>query len=121
MVRPALRVQALEYVQGHYSISLRRACKLVQVSRSTPYYARRTDTRAQLRRRMRELANIRIRWGYRRLHVLLRREGWQLGRSQCYRIYCEEQLQLRSKLPKKRKMVVQRRQRTLPSEMHTVM
>ena len=43
MVRPALRVQALEYVQGHYDISLRRACKLVQVSRSTSYYERRKD------------------------------------------------------------------------------
>ena len=97
MVRPALRMQALDYVQGHYGISLRRACQLVQVSRSTPYYQRRKDPRADLRRRMRELANIRVRWGYRRLHVLLRREGWQLGRSQCYRIYGEEQLQLRSK------------------------
>jgi putative transposase len=115
MVRPALRVQALDYVRGHYGISLRRACHLVQVSRSTPYYERRKDPRSELRRRMRELANTRVRWGYRRLHVLLRREGWPLGRSQCYRIYGEEQLQLRSKLPKKRKMVVQRRQRTLPT------
>lgn len=114
MVRPALRVLALDYVRGHYGISLRRACQLVQVSRSTPYSERREDPRPELRRRMRELANTRVRWGYRRLHVLLRREGWQLGRSQCYRIYGEEQLQLRSKLPKKRKMVVQRRQRTLP-------
>lgn len=116
MVRPALRMQALDYVRGHYDISLRRACQLVQVSRSTPCYQRRKDPRAKLRQRMRELANIRVRWGYRRLHVLLRREGWQLGRSQCYRIYDEEQLQLRSKLPKKRKMTVQRRQRMLPSQ-----
>ena len=46
-----------------------------------------------------------------RVHILLKREGWQLGRSQAYRLYSEEQLQLRSKLPKRRKMVVQRRQR----------
>jgi len=64
---------------------------------------------------MRELAKTRVRWGHRRLHVLLRRESWQPGRSQCYRIYGEEQLQLRSKLSKKRKTVVQCRQRVLPS------
>lgn len=115
MARPALRVQALDYVRGHYGISLRWACHLVQVSRSTPYYERCKDPRPELRRRMRELANTRLRWVYRRLQVLLRREGWRLGRSQCYRIYGEEQLQLRSKLPKKRKMLVQRRQRTLPT------
>ena len=51
---------------------------------------------------------------YRRVHILLKREGWQLGRSQAYRLYSEEQLQLRSKLPKRRKMVVQRRQRIEP-------
>lgn len=57
---------------------------------------------------MREIAYTRVRYGYRRVHVLLRREGWQLGKSQAYRLYCEEQLQLRSKLPKRRKMVVTR-------------
>ena len=47
-----------------------------------------------------------------RVHILLKREGWQLGRSQAYRLYSEEQLQLRSKLPKRRKMVVQTRRST---------
>lgn len=68
---------------------------------------------------MKELARTRIRLGYRRLHVLLKREGWQLGRKQCCRIYREEELQLRSKLSKRRKMVEQRRQRfaaTRPGE-----
>lgn len=61
MVRPALRVQALDHVRGHYGTSMRRACELVQVSRSTPYYERRKDPRPELRRRMRELANTRVR------------------------------------------------------------
>jgi putative transposase len=60
---------------------------------------------------MKEIANTRIRFGYRRVYVMLKREGWQVGRSQAYRLYREEQLQLRSKLPKRRKMVVQRQQR----------
>ena len=99
MGRPALRKQALAYVVGHYCISQRRACKLVKMSRSTLYYLPVRDARPELRRRMKELAQTRIRYGYRRLHVLLKREGWQLGRKQCYRIYREEELQLRSKLP----------------------
>ncbi len=63
---------------------------------------------------MREIARTRVRYGYRRIHVLLRREGWTLGRSQVYRLYTEESLQLRSKLPKRRKMMVARRERYVP-------
>lgn len=57
---------------------------------------------------MRELAQVRVRDGYRRLHVLLKREGWELGRNQTYRLYCKKQVQLRSKRPKRRKMAVSR-------------
>lgn len=64
---------------------------------------------------MREIAQTRVRYGYRRVHVLLRREGWRLGKNQMYRLYCEEHLQLRSKLPHRRKMVVVRRQRAQAS------
>jgi len=63
---------------------------------------------------MRELAQVRIRYGYRRLHVLLRREGWSLGKNQTYRLYTEESLQLRCKRPRHRKMVVARRERYVP-------
>lgn len=64
MGRPALRKQALAYVVGHYCISQRRACKLVKMSRSTLYYLPVRDARPELRRRMKELAQTRIRYGY---------------------------------------------------------
>jgi putative transposase len=112
--RPALKRQAVAYIVGHYGISQRRACALIKQARSNQCYRSRKDPRADLRLRMREIANTRIRYGYRRVHVLLKREGWQLGRSQAYRLYAEEKLQLRSKLPKRRKMVVQRRERFKP-------
>jgi transposase len=51
------------------------------------------------------------RWGYRRLHILLKREGWQLGVNQTYRWYCLEQLQLRAWRNKRRKMAVTGEQR----------
>jgi putative transposase len=67
---------------------------------------------------MRELAQVRMRYGYRRLHVLLQREGWVLGRELAYRLYTEESLQLRSKRPRRRKMAVARRERYVPKRVN---
>jgi putative transposase len=105
----------VDYIVTHDRVSQRRACRLVKQHRSNQYYRSVKDPRHDLRLRMREIAQIRVRYGYRRIHVLLRREGWQLGRNQAYRLYREEGLQLRSKLPKRRKMVVVRRERIRPS------
>ena len=104
----------VEYVHGHYPVTRRRACRLVQLHRSVFYYRSVKDPKLALRGRMREIARTRVRYGYRRIHVLLRREGWTLGRNQVYRLYTEEALQLRSKLPKRRKMRVTRRERFTP-------
>jgi putative transposase len=114
MARPALKRQAVDYVVDHYATSHRRACRIVQQHRSMQYYRSRMDPKTALRARMRELAQVRIRYGYRRLHVLLRREGWSLGKDQTYRLYTEESLQLRSKRPRRRKMVVGRREKYIP-------
>jgi putative transposase len=111
MARPALKRQAVAYIVGHYATSRRRACRIVRLHRSVHYYRSVKDPRTALRGRMRELAQVRVRYGYRRLHVLLRREGWSLGREQAYRLYCEESLQLRSKRPRRRKMGVGRREK----------
>lgn len=114
MARPALKRPVVEYIRDHYGLPRRRACRLVGLHRSVSYYRSVKNPRLDLRQRMRELARTRVRYGYRRLHVLLRREGWSLGRDQAYRLYCEEGLQLRSKLPRRRKMVVTRRERYVP-------
>jgi len=53
-------------------------------------------------KRIREIAQTRVRYGYRRIHVLLRREGWQVNAKRIYRLYCEEGLQLRNKAPKRK-------------------
>jgi putative transposase len=63
---------------------------------------------------MRESAQVRIRYGYGHLQVLLRREGWSIGKNLVYRLYTEESLQLRCKRPRRRKMVVTRRERYVP-------
>lgn len=99
---------------GHYGLATQRACQLVKQARSTQYYRSVKDPQTVLRQRMREIAQVRVRYGYRRLHVMLKREGWRISRNRVYRLYAEEQLQLRSKLPRRRKMVVSRRERCVP-------
>jgi len=85
-------------------------------SRSSHRYVSVKRQHGELRQRLRELAQVRVRYGYRRLHVLLRREGWTHGRKRTYRLYTEEKLQLRSKLPKRRKMLVTRARRASPGK-----
>lgn len=114
MARPALKRSVAQYVRDHYAVTQRRACRLVQLHRSVFYYRSRLNPRLELRGRMRELARSRVRFGYRRLHVLLRREGFSVSKGLAYRLYREEGLQLRSKLPRRRKMVVTRRERFVP-------
>lgn len=114
MGRPALKREVVEYVIEHYGLSLQRACRLMKQAPSVQYYRSVKDPKVALCRRMRELAQVRVRYDYRRLHILLKREGWQLGKNQTYRLYCKEQLQLRSKRPKRRKMAVSRVSRITP-------
>jgi putative transposase len=114
MARPALKRPVVEYIHDHYGLPRRRACRLLRLHRSVLYYRSVKNPRLELRARMRELARIRVRFGYRKLHILLQREGWPVGRHLAYRVYGEEGLQLRSKLPRRRKMVVTRRERFVP-------
>lgn len=69
-------------------------------SRTVYHYRSRRDDRA-LTRRIREIAETRIRYGCQRIHVLLRREGWQINHKKTHRIYCQEGLNLRCKRPRR--------------------
>ena len=84
-----------------YAISERRSCGLLGQGRSTYRYQSYADVQVELRQRLRELAASRIRFGYRRLHVLLRREGWVVNHKRVYRLYVEEGLEMRTKKRKK--------------------
>jgi len=114
MARPALKRPVVEYIVNHYGTSQRRACQIVRQNRSLQRYRSCKDPRLALRQRIREISQVRVRYGYRRIQVLLRREGWTVGKTLTYRLYREEQLQLRSKLPKRRKMAVTRREVYVP-------
>lgn len=91
----------MEYLQTGYGVSERRACQVLISSRSTQRYHSVADRHEALRLRLRELAASRPNWGYRRLTLLLRREGWPANHKLVYRLYKEEALGLRRKVPRR--------------------
>jgi putative transposase len=102
ILRPAMKRKWVIWVQDAYQVSKPRACQLTGVARSTIRYRSRRPRQESLRRRLKELATVRIGYGYRRLHVLLRREGWPINHERVYRLYREEGLALKRKRPKRR-------------------
>ena len=101
----------VRYLMGRYQVSERRATLAARFCRSSLRYASRRDPQTALRLRLRELAQTRVRFGYRRLLVLLRREGWEVGKHRIYRVYTEEGLALRRKRPWRHATAVHREQR----------
>jgi putative transposase len=89
-------------IRQAYGLSERRACGLVGITRWSNRYRSRRDPQQELRQRLRELAGSRPRYGYRRLTVLLRREGWRVNTKRVYRMYREENLGVRTAQRKKR-------------------
>ncbi len=80
----------------------RRACQVLGFARSCYYYRNHANPQTELRVRLKDLAGARVRYGYRRLHVLLLREGWQINHKRVYRLYNQEGLSIRLKTKKKR-------------------
>jgi putative transposase len=80
----------------------RRACRLVGLEPKTYRYASTRPDDGALRQRLKELASERRRFGYRRLHLLLRREGVLLNWKKLYRLYREEKLTVRKRGGRKR-------------------
>jgi putative transposase len=68
-----------------------------------------------LRKRIRDLANVRVRAGYEQIYVLLRREGWPVNHKRVYRLYCEEGLSLRVKRPRRHRTAIPRIRVVQPS------
>jgi len=100
-VKPRHRRVLARWAQAAYQASERRVSRLVLIQRSTLRYQGHRDRQEGLRIRLRELAASRVRFGYRRLTVLLKREGWRVNAKRIYRLYTEEGLTVRTKYRKK--------------------
>lgn len=97
--------QMRELVRGmciDWGVSIRRACRALRFDASTFHYKSRRTDQAAVERRIKEIAETRVRYGYRRVHILLRHERWVINMKRTRRIYNELGLQLRSKHPKRR-------------------
>ncbi len=110
----------MDDVRVIWKVSIRRACKLLQANRSTYHYVSISPTQADLRKRIKEIAETRVRYGYRRIHVLLRREGWPVNAKRIYRLYRELGLQLRNKAPKRKVKAKLREGRADPAQRNDV-
>jgi len=91
----------VSYLKAEWCLAERRSCGLASIGRSTVRYQRRRSGDQELRERLRELAGQRRRFGYRRLHVMLRREGEMVNHKRIYRLYREEGLTVRKRRRKR--------------------
>ncbi|WP_246204516.1 IS3 family transposase [Devosia marina] len=102
MVGPAAKREAVAHLQTIMGLSERRACSFVEADRKMIRYQSRRPPETELRGRLRDLANERRRFGYRRLFILLRREGETSGINRIYRLYREERLAVRKRRSRRR-------------------
>ena len=102
MVTPAAKREAVAHLRSAFDMSERRACRTIGCVRMTVRYRSCRPDDAELRQRLRALAHERRRFGYRRLHVLLRREGFEVNHKRLLRLYREEHLTVRRRGGRKR-------------------
>ncbi len=107
-MRPGQRKELVDWARGVHKVSIRRACEVMCAHRSVYYYKSRRADQAFLKKRIKEIAYTRIGYGYYRIYILLRREGWPINHKRVHRLYCEMKLQLRPKRPR-RKVSARRR------------
>lgn len=87
---------------------MQRSCRLIGLRIATWYYRSQARDVSVLRQRLRELATARPRFGYERLHILLTREGWKVGRNKVHRLYKLEGLQVRMRVRRKKRISLHR-------------
>src|SRR5213592_4085338 len=102
MVGPAAKREAVAHLRGVLEMSERRACTIVAADRKMIRYRSRRPPDTELRTRLRDLANQRRRFGYRRLFILLRDQGDPSGVNRIYRLYREEGLTVRKRKARRR-------------------
>ncbi|WP_407696283.1 IS3 family transposase [Sphingobium sufflavum] len=102
LVTPAAKREAVAHLQALLDVSERRACRVIAADRTSVRYRSRRAGDDELRDKLRVLAQERRRFGYRRLHILLRRDGVPINRKKTQRLYREEGLTVRRRKGRKR-------------------
>ncbi|MDW9722310.1 IS3 family transposase [Sinorhizobium meliloti] len=102
LVGPAAKREAVTHLKVTMGLSERRACQIISADRKTVRYRSSRPPELELRTKLRDLANERRRFGYRRLFILLRRDGEPSGVNRIYRLYREEGLSVRKRKARRR-------------------
>ena len=108
MVTPAAKRQAVAHLCNEHEVSQRRACSVLGVDRSSVRYQSVRADDAALRNAMKAVAAERRRFGYRRVHVMLQRQGWLVNQKKLRRLYREEKPQVRKRGGRKRALGTRR-------------
>ena len=108
MVTPAARREAVAHLCEAHQVSQRRACAALGTDRSSVRYRSVRPDDTDLRQAMKAVAAERRRFGYRRVHVMLERQGWQVNQKKLRRLYREEKLQVRKRGGRKRALGTRR-------------
>jgi len=106
------------WIKERFQVATVRACRLAQFSRAGFYRKSRARDQSALRLRIREIAHARPRFGYQRIHVMLRREGWAVNKKRVRRLYRLEGLQLRTRIRRRKHMCLHRGPVPAPSAPH---
>lgn len=114
MVTPGAKREAAAHLCMAHGVSQRRACAVLQIDRSSVRYRSTRPDDGDLRKAMRRVASERRRFGYRRIHVMLERQGIRMNLKKLRRLYREEKLQVRKRGGRKRALGT-RRPMLLPS------
>ena len=100
----------VEHLASTYQVGERRSCRVLCVARATYRYRSHLDPRTELRMRIREIAQARVRYGYRKIRALLNREGWNVGKYLVCRLYKEEGMTLKRMRPQRKRKAIKHRE-----------
>jgi putative transposase len=105
------------WIRERFQVSMHRACRLARFSRAAYYRPSTRGDQSNLSVRIRDIAHARPRFGYRRITVMLRREGWQVNSKRVHRLYCLQGLQVRMRVRRRKHMCLHRG--TVPAAQRT--
>ena len=117
-MKPSRKRELAADLIERYGASLRRVCGALKLSRQTYLYQSSARDSTAVLMRMKEITQTRVHYGYRRVHVLLRREGFKDNYKRIYRLYKAQGLSLRYKRPKRNKAAQLRQPKTLASQIN---
>ncbi|MGQ4810801.1 IS3 family transposase [Agrobacterium vitis] len=119
-LRPDGKRNLVDRIKTDWKVSIRRACAVLKIDRSLYVYKSKRGDQAELKLKIKDTCQTRVRYGYRRVHVLIRRDGWVVNPKRIYRLYKEMDLQLRNKVPKRRVKAKLRSDRTAATRSNDV-